>query len=170
MKKHPLYGMDDSFQIQGSSEKASSELDECLPQELLELKSRDAIIWQGVQEKVCQNCLSFKGILILSFQQINNPLLHKVKSVEHWSGRRLTHQGQISVGNTVYVSTSGRPAMHMSRFELHRKELCLAFNHVFPTLICLRFPMCSYVVCLFNTATLNIWPSHGEMLNHNMVI
>lgn len=31
MKRRPLYGMDDTFQIQGSSEKASSELDECLP-------------------------------------------------------------------------------------------------------------------------------------------
>ena len=59
MKKHPPYGMDDSFQIQGSSEKASSELDECLPQELLELKSRDAIIWQGVQRKGLPKLLIF---------------------------------------------------------------------------------------------------------------
>ena len=48
-----------------------------------------------------RNCLPFKSILILSFHQINKPPLHKVKHTKHWSGKRLEHQGQESVGNTV---------------------------------------------------------------------
>ena len=43
-----------------------------------------------------RNCLSFKSILILSFHQINKPPLHKLKCTEHWSGKRLEHQGQES--------------------------------------------------------------------------
>ena len=38
---------------------------------------------------------------------------------------RLEHQGQESVGNTVYVFSSGRPAMHRSGFETDQKELKL---------------------------------------------
>lgn len=99
MKTCPLDGMDDSLQIQGSLEKASSELDECLPYLRVNGIKIEGSNKSGreYEEQTCPNCLPFKGVLIQSFQQINKPTLNKAKSLKHWSGKMLTHQGQVSL-------------------------------------------------------------------------